>query len=126
MENPIKHKVLPCSDYLEEGVFFSKGGGYIRLREKFKVGYELDLKLDIKPRNISGLLVAVHGRRDYLALEMIDGSISLTVNNGKGPISTSFTPGRKHYFCDGSWHRIQGNIPVHNVIIHTFHRLQNV
>lgn len=108
MENPDKINVLPCSEFVEKGVFFNKGGGYIRLREKFKVGLELDLKLDIKPRNISGVLVAVHGKRDFLVLEMVDGSISLTVNNGRGPISTSFTPGKKHYFCDGNWHHIQG------------------
>lgn len=99
---------MPCSESVEEGVFFGKGGGYIRLREKFKVGLELDLKLDIKPRNVSGILVAVHGRRDYLVLELVEGSITLTVNNGKGPISTSFTPEKKHYFCDGNWHHIQG------------------
>lgn len=109
MENPIKYNVLPCSDFVEEGVFFNRGGGYVRLREKFKVGIELDLKMDIKPRNVSGLLVAVYGKRDYLVLEMVEGSISLTVNNGKGPISTLFAPGKKHYFCDGNWHHIQGN-----------------
>lgn len=110
MEKPIPYDIMPCSDNVEEGVFFSRGGGYIRLRERFKVGTELDLKLEIKPRNVSGILVGVHGRKDWLVLEMIDGRITLNVNNGKGPIETSFTPAKKHYFCDGNWHHIQGSI----------------
>lgn len=107
MENPLKINVLPCSDNAEPGVFFSINPGYVRLKDRFKVGTEIDIKLQIKPRNVSGLLISVHGRKDFLVLEMIKGSIRLTVDNGKGPISTVYQPSHQFYFCDGQWHSIQ-------------------
>lgn len=111
MENPVEYgSIMPCSENVEEGTFFGVGAtpGYIRLRERFKVGLELDLKMDIKPRINTGILIAVHGKRDYLVLEMINGIMKLTVENGRGPITTSFRPTSPYYFCDGRWHSIQG------------------
>lgn len=78
------------------------------LDDKFRVGWEIDIKLDIKPRNISGLLVSVHAKKDYLVLQMINGQIKFSVDNGKGEISTAYNPPIPHYFCDGEWHNIQG------------------
>lgn len=107
MESPVEMNVMLCSEYAESGTFFGAPGGYVKLKERFKVGLEIDIKLDIKPRNTSGLLVAVHGKKDYLVLEMIHGVIKLSVDNGKGPITTSFEPPTPFYFCDGHWHNIQ-------------------
>lgn len=64
--------------------------------------------MEIKPRNISGLLMAVHAKRDYLVLQINDGSINFTVENGNGPVSTIFRPSTPDYFCDGQWHSIIG------------------
>ncbi|KAB0790802.1 hypothetical protein PPYR_15312 [Photinus pyralis] len=107
MDDPTNIEVMRCLRDVEPGVFFGIQGGYMKLEEKFKVGLEIDIKMEIKPRNISGLLISVHGKRDYLVLEMVDGVIKLTVENGKGPIYTSFKPDKPHYFCDGQWHSIQ-------------------
>ena len=66
--------------------------------------------MDIKPRSTSGVLLAVHGKRDYLLLQMVDGVIKFTVDNGKGPITSSFKPPKDEFlFCDGNWHQIHGN-----------------
>lgn len=108
MDTPVKFDVIPCTDNAEYGTYFAAEGGFVRLKERFKVGPEIDIKMQIKPRNISGLLLAVHGKKDYLVLELIVGSIKLTVDNGRGPISTTFQPNKQHYFCDGEWHSIQG------------------
>ncbi|KAK4877517.1 hypothetical protein RN001_010023 [Aquatica leii] len=107
MDDPVNIEVMRCLEDVEPGVFFGIQGGYMKLEEKFKVGLEIDIKMEIKPRNISGLLLSVHGKKDYLVLEMVDGVIKLTVENGKGAISTSFQPDKPHYFCDGQWHNIQ-------------------
>lgn len=72
------------------------------------MGRDIQIKLDIRPRNNSGILVSVHGRRDYLVLQLIDGAIKVSVDNGKGPIFSLFTPPHPHYFCDGQWHSIEG------------------
>ncbi|KRT82253.1 hypothetical protein AMK59_4776, partial [Oryctes borbonicus] len=105
MEKPRKFDVQPCPENLEEGNYFNTG--YLLLKPRYTVGDEIDIKMDIKPRNVTGLLLTVHGKRDYLVLEMITGGIKFTVENGRGPITTTFSPERTHYLCDGHWHTIQ-------------------
>ncbi|KYB28643.1 Laminin subunit alpha-like Protein [Tribolium castaneum] len=108
--------VVPCFDKIETGVFFPVTGGFVRIKEpKFKVGEVFNVKLDIKPRRDSGVLIAVNGRKDYFVLEMINGEMSLTVENGKGPIRAVYNPNKKFYFCDGQWHSIQA-VKSKNVI----------
>jgi len=55
-------------------------------------------------------LIAVHGKKDYVVLEMVDGHLRLVVENGKGPVvATYIPPGNNSYtLCDGEWHEIQG------------------
>lgn len=73
------------------------------------MGSNIDIKMEIKPRSTSGVLLAVHGKKDYLLLQMIDGVIKFTVDNGKGPITSSFkSPNNEYLFCDGNWHSIHG------------------
>ncbi|XP_060535680.1 laminin subunit alpha [Cylas formicarius] len=110
MENPKDFGVIPCSDHVEVGTFF--GGGlntYMKLKDRLKVGQMFNIKMDIKPRVNSGVLVAVHGKKDYLVLEMVNGTLRLVVENGKGPLTTSFLPPGNNTFslCDGNWHEIQ-------------------
>ncbi|KAI5729364.1 hypothetical protein M8J76_001799 [Diaphorina citri] len=107
--------VIPCSDKTESGVFFYNSGGYVKGVEQFRVGREMELKMDVKPRNISGLLLSVHSKKDYFILQMIDGSVKATVDNGKGPISAIYTPSDPYFFCDGQWHTIVA-IKTKNVI----------
>lgn len=110
MLNPRNEGVMPCTSNIESGTFFGSKNGYMKLMDRFKVGTEIDIQMDIKPRNISGLLMSVFGKRDFLVLQMVDGIIKFTVDNGKGPIEASFHPPTTHYFCDGHWHSIQGMI----------------
>jgi len=74
----------------------------------FRVGVVIDIKLDIRPRKTSGVLMSVHGRRDFLLLQMVNGVLKFSVDNGKGAISAQYTPPHEYYFCDGQWHTIQG------------------
>ena len=66
--------VLPCSEKVENGYFFGPEGGRIRAFRKFRVGLDFDITMWIKPRNISGLLLGVKGRRDYVILQ-VSGTI---------------------------------------------------
>lgn len=76
--------------------------------DRYKVGRNIKLSLSIKPRHPSGILVSVHGERDFMVLQMINGTIKFTVDNGKGPLSSSFTKD-PYDLCDGNWHNIRGN-----------------
>lgn len=110
LENPRNTSIIPCSDNTESGVYFNnQTRSYVKLFEKFKVGVEMDIQMDIKPRTTTGLLMSAHGRKAYLVLQMVDGIIKFVVDNGKGPMEAAFDPPNKHFFCDGNWHSIQGN-----------------
>ena len=85
---------------------------YIHAFKKFRVGLDFDITMQIKPRNISGLLLAIQGRRDYLVLQMVDGTMTFTVDNGRGPITAVFKPSSRFQFCDGNWHEIHGETCV--------------
>lgn len=97
--------VIPCADAVEPGMYMS--GGYLKIKDRFRVGSDFNIKMDIKARTNNGLLASVHGKRHYLILQMINGTINFTVDSGKGPMVTTFTPPYPHFFCDGNWHSVE-------------------
>jgi len=108
--------VIPCSDKVESGFFFGPKGGRIRAQRKFRVGLDFDITMKIKPRNMTGILVAVRGRRDYLILHMKDGYIEFQVDNGRGAIVAKYEPKNDKYeFCNGEWHEIHA-VKAKNVV----------
>ncbi len=111
-----KSGVVPCSDKVEPGVFIGPGRGSIMAFRKFRVGLDFDVAMQVKPRNVSGILLAIQGRRDYLILQMIDGTLTFTADNGRGPITAVFKPPDSSFrFCDGQWHDIRGERePIHS------------
>ncbi len=47
--------------------------------DEFKVGLDLDLSIDVKPRSLSGVILSVvKPGGDYLVLEMDDGKVKHT------------------------------------------------
>lgn len=115
------NNVLPCSEQIEAGTFFE--GGFVKLREKFNVGSEVKIQFDIKPRSRNGFLMSVHGKRAYLILQLINGTIHFSVDNGDGPIVAIFKPEGNENFCDGQWRTITAlktqyviTIQVNNVV----------
>ena len=98
--------VMLCSEKVESGFFFGPEGGRIRAERQFMVGLDFNITMMIKPRNLTGNLATVKGRRDYLLLNMVNGAIQFEINNGHGPIVTTFTPNNEFVFCNGQWHEI--------------------
>ncbi|KAL0902126.1 hypothetical protein ABMA27_000070 [Loxostege sticticalis] len=83
---------------------------------KFKVGNEISISMEVKPRNSTGLLLSVHGGVDYMVLELLDDEVVARVENGKGPFQASYKLGRAT-LCDGNWHRIHAVKSRHVVSI---------
>lgn len=52
-------------------------------------------------------MLSVHGKRAMFALQLINGTINFTVDNGAGPITAIFQPEGNQNFCDGEWHSIK-------------------
>lgn len=66
----------------------------------------MTISFDIKPRTLNGLLLSVHGKRAIFALQLINGTINFTVDNGGGPITAVSQPEPNKTFCDGEWHTV--------------------
>ena len=101
---------------VEPGYFFGPDGGRINAFRRFRVGIDFDVSLWIKPRNVSGLLLAVRGRRDMVILQMVDGAIQFSVDNGRGLINAIFKPDERHQFCNGEWHEIHGKKELNHLV----------
>ena len=54
-KNP-KDGVIPCSEKVEPGYFFGANGGYLLAQRRYRVGLDFDITMQIKPRNISGMM----------------------------------------------------------------------
>jgi len=76
--------------------------------DRFNVDRTIDIQMDIKPRSTSGHLLSVHGKRDYLVLEMINGTVKFLIKTQRGSIETAFEPLKPNSLCDGNWHNIRG------------------
>ncbi|KOC61553.1 Laminin subunit alpha [Habropoda laboriosa] len=116
--------VIPCSNRVEPGLFFFPGNGsnLFRAVDKFTVGRTVDIQMDIKPRSTSGHLLSVHGKRDYLVLEMINGTVKFLVKTAKGSIETSFEPTKLNSLCDGNWHNIRAVKQKNAVLLSVDHK----
>lgn len=95
--------VAPCSSQVEAGTFFS--GGYVKLREKLRVGTDIRISMQIKARTQNGLLMSVHGKKALLIIQLLNGTVSFVVDNGDRIFETVFVPENKN-LCDGEWHSI--------------------
>ncbi|KAL3219558.1 hypothetical protein MRX96_030316 [Rhipicephalus microplus] len=98
--------VTGCSQKVETGTFFGANHSHLILYDSYNVGKEMTVELDIKPRRPSGILFAVHSnnQKDFVLLQMIDGNIVFSADNGAGIIKASASAGN---LCDGEWHTVK-------------------
>ncbi|XP_017881365.1 laminin subunit alpha [Ceratina calcarata] len=123
-EPSINVGVIQCSKQVEPGLFFYPGNGsnWFRAVDRFTVGKTIDIQMDIKPRTTSGHLLSVHGKRDFLVLEMINGTVKFLVKTLKGSIETSFEPTDPNSLCDGNWHNIRAVKQKNAVLLSVDHK----
>ncbi|XP_062570476.1 laminin subunit alpha-4-like, partial [Saccostrea cucullata] len=107
-----EQKVSQCVANLEQGTFFNDQGGYITLFDDYEVGLDFAFNLDIRPKNLSGVILAVHGSSksdDFILLQLVDGKVIATADNGLGEVTTTYVPRSENALCDGEWHKISVN-----------------
>ncbi|EGI60824.1 PREDICTED: laminin subunit alpha [Acromyrmex echinatior] len=116
--------VIPCSKRVEPGLFFFPGNGsnLFKAVDRFNVDRTVDIQMDIKPRSTSGHLLSVHGKRDYLVLEMINGTIKFLIKTQRGSIETAFEPTKPNSLCDGHWHNIRAVKQKNAVLLSVDHK----
>ncbi|XP_011495348.1 PREDICTED: laminin subunit alpha [Ceratosolen solmsi marchali] len=123
-EPSVQYGVIPCSKRVEPGMFFYPGSGsnWFRADDKYTVGRQMDIQMDIKPRSSSGLLLSIHGRNDHVVLEMVNGTIKFLVKAAKGQIETSYDAASPNSLCDGNWHNIRAVKQKNAVILSVDHK----
>ncbi|RUS82429.1 hypothetical protein EGW08_009817 [Elysia chlorotica] len=103
-----EEKVMPCSDDMESGLFMGSGGGHLKLFDTFNVGKNMEIQMQIRPRSQEGVLLAVYGSgNDFLVLQIFEGKVILTADNGAGPITVIHQQAQQNTLCDGNWHNIK-------------------
>ncbi|XP_066526408.1 laminin subunit alpha-5 isoform X2 [Hoplias malabaricus] len=98
--------VVPCyREPLQPGVYFSAQGGQIAIDESLVLGRDLELELEVRPVEDSGLLLHAGVKKDQqLTVYLNQGKVTVLVNSGSGEFSVSLTP--EDSLCDGDWHSI--------------------
>ncbi|CAL1548003.1 unnamed protein product [Lymnaea stagnalis] len=100
--------VRNCSNSDESGSFFGANGGYVQLYDKFRVSQKMEIEMEIRPRTQEGILLSVHeNKSDFLVLQLTEGEIVLSTDNGAGPITVRYAPQTSRALCDGNWHIIR-------------------
>ena len=100
--------MVPCSEEVENGLFFNQPVGYVKLFDRFTVGTDFSINFDFKPRDPNGLLFSVHGKNAYMILELVDNSLWFTVkSDSKNIVVTNYTLPDNGSFCDGNWRNVQ-------------------
>lgn len=97
--------VLPCSEEVEEGVFFQDG--LLKLYDKFTVGADLTVSMEIKPRTDTAILMSVHGKSAFFIVQLFNGTVIFSVDSGKGVLQTVYKPDDDENLCDGNWHTVK-------------------
>ncbi|CAL4121219.1 unnamed protein product, partial [Meganyctiphanes norvegica] len=100
--------VQRCSDKVEPGMFLGIGPqSHVIFREQFSVGRVFKLTMDVKPRVNTGVLMSLHGKSDFVMLQMKNGIVELSVDYGKGIIIAKYEPMTPWSLCDGRWHKVK-------------------
>lgn len=116
-EAPVELGTSLCSGDSEDGTYFGAKGGYIKLFPTFRVGLDLIVRFSMRARTTDGVIFAVQSatKPDFMMLQMKDGNLIFSANNGKEDIFTRFEPDEKHHLCDGNWHEIEA-VKAKNVV----------
>ncbi|XP_042353016.1 laminin subunit alpha-3-like [Plectropomus leopardus] len=115
MLNPTtNHGAGPCFEGpTQRGAYFSGNGAHVVINDSFVVSSGFELLFNIRPRNLSGLLLHVGdfsrnqygpAMGHYLTVYMHRGEVVAQANNGKGEFMVSVKP--KASLCDGMFHKI--------------------
>ena len=97
-----------CSANTELGTFFGADGGYVQLQDNVVVDLDIDINLEIKPRSQNGVIFSVIGQEgDFLVLQMLNGELLFSMDNGAGEVITIWKPTLRGTLCNGEWHTIR-------------------
>ncbi|KAI6650586.1 Laminin alpha-like [Oopsacas minuta] len=106
----IQYKVNRCYSRISRGATLFGSGSYIQLYSSYQVDRNLTVQLEFRTFNHTSLLfyVANSEAGDHVTVELRDGSLVYTVDNGAigNPNRIVYTPSSRYYLCNGLWHSV--------------------
>ncbi|KDR22194.1 Laminin subunit alpha-1, partial [Zootermopsis nevadensis] len=108
-QNLSGHKVGQCFPLVEKGSYFP-GDAYAVYEEKFHVGSQLELQLEFRTSENTGVLLSVSEPNGYpaLSLEINDGKVIMTGDMGnQRPFHVEQGFPSRFTVCDNRWHHVK-------------------
>ncbi|XP_069690531.1 laminin subunit alpha-2 isoform X2 [Periplaneta americana] len=108
-QNLSGHKVGQCFPQVEQGSYFP-GDAYAIYEEKFHVGSQLELQLEFRTSENTGVLLSVSEPKGYpaLSLEINNGKVVMTGDMGdQRPFHVEQGFPSQFTVCDNKWHRVK-------------------
>ncbi|KAG1934304.1 laminin subunit alpha-1 [Pimephales promelas] len=103
-----------CFSGAQDGTFFSGGGYAAFMKEGYNVGSDVTVSLDFRSTAPDGILLGISSTKvDAIGLELINGQVVFSVNNGAGRISA--TSRNSGSMCDGRWRTLVANKQKHSL-----------
>lgn len=70
------------------------------------MGTSFSFELEVKSRTKNAVLLSV-GVLEFLTLQILNGTVKFSVDNGAGVESVIYEPPANNLICDGHWHQIK-------------------
>ncbi|XP_077567686.1 laminin subunit alpha-4 [Stigmatopora nigra] len=116
--------VTPCFEGLtEEGIFFAEEGGYILL-DILNLGHQFELKMEVRPRVTSAVLVHVPLADGHFSIYIHEDSVLVILTDGAHVLLAKVT--LEQDVCSGHWHRISVMRRVDILKLQVDHKVHSV
>uniref|UniRef100_A0A182VN22 Uncharacterized protein n=1 Tax=Anopheles merus TaxID=30066 RepID=A0A182VN22_ANOME len=121
LARPGRHlHVGQCFPRIERGSYFP-GDAYAIYKRNFNVGKFVEIELEVRTSEMNGILMSVADQINgfpALSLEISNGNIILSVDNGDGnPTRLSTSLPSKYTLCDNRWHNISALYEDHQMAL---------
>uniref|UniRef100_A0AAY4BZ23 Laminin subunit alpha 2 n=1 Tax=Denticeps clupeoides TaxID=299321 RepID=A0AAY4BZ23_9TELE len=115
LENPTSsHNVGACFANPEKGTYFD-GTGYSTAVAAYKVGLEVLVELEFRTSKSSGVLLGVSSQTGGMGIEIHNGKLLFSADNGAGRFTATYVPAEEAGLCDGQWHKVSANKLKHRL-----------
>ncbi|XP_042299087.1 laminin subunit alpha-1-like isoform X2 [Sceloporus undulatus] len=118
-DNPVSiFSVNKCYVAAQEGTFFDGSGFLALVKEGYKVRSDVNITFEFRTTIANGVLLGISSAKvDAVGLELVNGKILFSVNNGAGRITATYAPKGTTSLCDGQWHKLQANKSKHHIAL---------
>ncbi|KAJ6662205.1 hypothetical protein lerEdw1_012672 [Lerista edwardsae] len=110
--------VSKCYATTQKGTFFDGSGFAALVKEGYKVRSDVNITLEFRTTVANGILLGISSAKvDAIGLEIVNGKVLFSVNNGAGRITATYEPKGTASLCDGQWHKLQAIKSKHRIAL---------